>query len=74
MIVGPYKKLETRIFQSGIEKRELAERIGISYVSLYKRLKGETKWSLEEAYLVMQALEIPMDQLTVMFPVGLVIS
>ncbi len=74
MIVGPYKKLETRIFQSGIEKRELAERIGISYVSLYKRLKGETKWSLEEAYLVMQVLELPMDQLTVMFPVGLVIS
>ena len=74
MIVGPYKKLETRIFQSGIEKRELAERIGISYASLYKRLKGENKWSLEEAYLVMQALELPMDQLTVMFPVGLVIS
>ena len=74
MIVGPYKKLETRIFQSGIEKRELAERIGISYVSLYKRLKGEIKWSLEEAYLVMQVLELPMDQLTVMFPVGLVIS
>lgn len=74
MIVGPYKKLETRIFQSGIEKRELAERIGISYVSLYKRLKGEIKWSLEEAYLIMQVLELPMDQLTVMFPVGLVIS
>lgn len=74
MIVGPYKKLETRIFQSGIEKRELAERIGISYVSLYKRLKGEIKWSLEEAYLVMQVLELPMDQLTVMFPVGVVIS
>ena len=74
MIVGPYKKLETRIFQSGIEKRELAEQIGISYVSLYKRLKGEIKWSLEEAYLIMQALELPMDQLTVMFPVGEVLS
>lgn len=74
MFTGPYEKLETRIFQSGVQKQDLAKMIGMSYQCLYMRLAGRTEWKLYEVYQIMNALEIPLEQITELFPAGAVLS
>jgi len=49
--------------QRGLSRRELAERVGITPVSLWQFLMGEARPRLETAGRLADALGVPLDKL-----------
>jgi len=60
-----YKHIETQIIVSGISKRELAERLGISYNTLNQKLNGKSSFTLNEATELRRLLntDVPIETL-----------
>ena len=59
--------LKQRIRMEGIGCRELSERTGISLTSLYRKLRGESLFNMEEAGHLCRALRIPPEEILVYF-------
>ena len=47
--------------------KELSERTGISVTSLYRKLRGESLFNIEEAGRICRALRIPPEEIAVFF-------
>ena len=60
-----YAQVMVQMFMKGWNMRQLAEETDISYVSLRRKLRGESPFMLEEAMKVRSALEaqMPLDML-----------
>lgn len=60
-----YKRIEAQIVLSGISKRELAKRVGISYNTLNIKLSGKSAFSLDEAIKIKKEIEAnePIEEL-----------
>lgn len=55
-----YTQVMVQMFMKGWNLRELAEESGVSYVSLRRKLRGETPLQLEEALSIRSALQVNM--------------
>jgi len=60
-----YSQLMVQMYLAGVDNKTLAQRTGITYSSLRRKLRGQTRIQLEEARLIRGALgcEMPLDQL-----------
>ena len=60
-----YAQVMVQMFMKGWNMRQLAEETDISYVSLRRKLRGESPFLLEEAMKVRSALavQMPLDML-----------
>lgn len=62
-----YSKLSGRIAEKGYTLEQLSSLIGISRTSLYKKLKGESNFTQEEIYKIVDLLCIPVSEIPVYF-------
>lgn len=60
-----YAQVMVQMCLKGWSIRELAEEVGMSYVSMRRKLRGESPVMLEEAFSIRNALEVqmPLDAL-----------
>lgn len=60
-----YKQVEVALLISNISKKELAKKLGISYNTLLLKLRGVSKFTLDEAFMVkgLLGLEESIDEL-----------
>jgi DNA-binding XRE family transcriptional regulator len=56
-------RIEAMASRSGLSRTQLADRIGISYVSMWQLLMGQTKPKMETACRLADALGVPLDKL-----------
>ena len=47
----------------GVKQQEIAERLGITQPSLSMRLRGRTRWTINDLVLVAEALNVPVSTL-----------
>ena len=59
--------LKRRMQTEEIGCKELSERTGISVTSLYRKLRGESLFNIEEAGRICRALRIPPEEIAVFF-------
>ena len=52
-----YKNLELEIFVSGIPKKEIAEKLGITYPTFLLKLSGKSYFTLDEAKKLKEILK-----------------
>lgn len=57
------RRLESLAKSKGLTRTDLAERIGVRYVSLWQFIMGETRPSLGTACKLADALGVPLDKL-----------
>lgn len=65
-----YANLRGILAQNGIRLYELADEIGKSPVTVSNKLMNRTPITLEEAYRILQLLEIPSSEIYEFFPPG----
>ncbi len=60
-----YKQIEAGLILSGISKKELAQKLGIAYNTLLIKLKGESPFTLDEAFKIRDCLNksMPIDEM-----------
>lgn len=58
-----YSKLIGKIAEKGYTLDQFASLIGISRTSLYKKLKGESNFTQDEIYKIVDLLCISMDEI-----------
>lgn len=60
-----YTQVMVQMYMKGWNMRELAREAGMSYVSLRRKLRGESPILLEEAFSIRKALavQMPLDTL-----------
>lgn len=60
-----YTQVMIQMYMKGWNMRELAGEVGMSYVSLRRKLRGESPVLLDEAFSIRKALEVqmPLDTL-----------
>ena len=60
-----YTQVMIQMYMKGWNMRELAGEVGMSYVSLRRKLRGESPVLLDEAFSIRKALEVqmPLDAL-----------
>ena len=60
---GLTKKIKTQMIQQGYDRKSLADRSCLKYVTLCKRLREPDTWSLSELLAVMQVLKMDFGEL-----------
>lgn len=60
-----YSQVMVQMYMKGWNMRDLAEEAGLSYVSLRRKLRGESPVMLDEAFSIRRALQVqmPLDAL-----------
>lgn len=60
-----YARLMVQMYLAGMDNRELAEKTGMTYSSLRRKMRGETRINLEEAARIREALgcDLALDKL-----------
>ena len=56
-------KFNIALIQAGITKKQLAERMGMSYISLYNRLTGRVPWTRENLKIIEHNLGVSWGEL-----------
>ena len=56
-----YAQVMVQMFMRGWNMRQLAEETDISYVSLRRKLRGESPFTLEESFAVRDALQVELS-------------
>ena len=64
----PFYKLRFRLGEADITQCILADRIGRSQGYVGRRLAGTASWTLEDAYNILDMLELPDEALGEYFP------
>lgn len=62
-----YYYLDTVIKERGVTRKELAEGIGISYISLSKRILGLIEFDLKELRAIAKYLNLSTEEFTNIF-------
>ena len=57
------KKIKTQMIQQGYDRKSLADRSCLKYVTLCKRLREPDTWILSELFAVMQVLKMDFGEL-----------
>ena len=57
------QRVDAMAKRRGLTRRDLAERVGITYVSLWQFIMGDTRPRLETAGRLADALGVPLDKL-----------
>ena len=52
------RKFSSTVQKSGLKKRYIADRLGISYDTFLKKMAGTVKWKVDEAQEVSKLLRI----------------
>lgn len=65
-----YANLRGILAEKGIRLYELADGIGKSYVTISNKLQNHTPFTLDEAYRILELLEIPSSKIYEFFPPG----
>lgn len=52
-----YKNIEAQIIKSGLDKKIIAEKLGININTLYCKLSGKTSFSLNEAKMLKEIIQ-----------------
>ena len=60
---GLTKKIKTQMIQQGYDRKSLADRACLKYVTLCKRLREPDTWILSELLAVMQVLKMDFGEL-----------
>lgn len=60
---GLTKKIKTQMIQQGYDRKSLANRACVNYVTLCKRLREPDTWILSELLAVMQVLKMDFGEL-----------
>ena len=47
----------------GVKQQEIADRLGITQPSLSMRLRGRTRWSINDLVIVAETLNVPVSVL-----------
>ena len=68
MFYPRYYRIYKRMREKKIKVGELASLIGMAPHSLSKRLNGVIAWNIDEAYAVLDALEVDHKEITKYFP------
>lgn len=63
-----YQKLRDKMKNMDVRGGELAKLLHIHQSALSQRMTGRTSWHTDEAYLVMQYLDIPFSDIYYYFP------
>lgn len=60
-----YARLMVAMYLSGMDNKALAEKTGMTYSSLRRKLRGQTRINLEEAHRIRNALQcdLPLEKL-----------
>lgn len=66
----PYFKLRQQLFALGMTQEELCREIGKGQQYMSYRLNGKKSFTVDEAYMILDLLDVPEDQLTEFFPKG----
>lgn len=56
-----YKKIEAEIILLSLSKKEVANKLGIAYNTLLAKLRGESSFTLDEAFALKKVLNSNMD-------------
>ncbi|WP_052446784.1 hypothetical protein [Candidatus Soleaferrea massiliensis] len=52
-----YKQIEAQLVSIGMTKREMAQQLGIGYNTLLLKLKGDSKFTLDEALAIKKLIQ-----------------
>lgn len=66
----PYFKLRQQLFALGMTQEELCREIGKGQQYMSHRLTGKKPFTVDEAYKILEILDIPDSRLTEFFPKG----
>ena len=58
-----YAKLKGRMREKDMTQAEMASLLGITPTGLYKKLKGEAPFKIDEAFKIFTALDLPETEL-----------
>lgn len=62
-----FPKLKGRMAELGVTKQSLAKSLGLSRVSMYKKLSGKVLFKFPEVYKIAEILSIPKEDLEIFF-------
>lgn len=65
-----YRYLKGRMAMVGIDGKTLAEEIGLSPVSMSRKLNGHTDFSLSEMWKILRVLGAEPEEMASLFPEG----
>jgi len=65
---GPFVELTVLMHRKGYKRSTVAKELGMSQVSLYRRMTGESPWTLQEMYGLSDLLGITTDDWGKIFP------
>ena len=68
MTMGPFVELTVLMHRQGLKRSTVAKELGMSQASLYRRMTGESPWTLQEMYGLSDLLGITTDDWGKMFP------
>lgn len=62
-----YAKLRGRMREKDVTQAEMASLLGITPTGLYKKLKGEAPFKIDEAFKIFRALDLPESEMRLYF-------
>ena len=63
-----FRKLRAAMVEGDIDQRELARELGLTQQAVSAKLSGRAPWTLCQAYMVMEVLELDLSRLPLLFP------
>lgn len=64
----PFSKLRGAMAEHGVDGKEIAKITGIESTAISLRMTAKRPWKLTEMYAIMDALQLPYEQLFLYFP------
>lgn len=65
-----YKRLRAAMSAAGVTGQDIARRLDCSGNTISARMTGRVPWSMSDAYMVLDMLSLPSDQIYTYFPPG----
>ena len=63
-----YQKLRARMLEFGVDRKTIANELGVALNTIDCRFSGRNQWRIDECYKVLDLLDIPKDQISEYFP------
>ena len=64
----PYAKLRGKMAEMDVKAADLANNLGKSRQYISQHLLGKYSWNIDEAYKILDLLEVPKEQIVEYFP------
>lgn len=65
-----YRRLQGFLHAHGLYQEDVADLLGISVSSVSRRYRAIEPWRVDEMYALLDAVEAPYSQMSVLFPRG----